>query len=196
MALKTAAGTKLSYKSACVHIAGGEVDPAGVTHELLHIERYWIEGVPMIIARNPANNHITSQIENTLEHLIIVPRELEYGFGDRTHWNTRSALRWQSYPNPMVNEMTQRLNGFLGWLSVKEIVTDQSIVEVAKNLLKEQGLYDEAQRFHANIMKTIHHKQDALVTVLRFARLPPNAFQITKYDVPNKKEMHSVFPGS
>ena len=66
------------------------VDLHGVVHELLHIRRYWSDGVPMIQpARNgEANRNAMQNIENGLEHLVIVPQEATFGLDTAGYWNS------------------------------------------------------------------------------------------------------------
>lgn len=57
-------------------------EPNGIVHELLHLERYWLEGIPQIVPvdRNAKNRwQFTSSIEGSLEHQVIVPREKSMG---------------------------------------------------------------------------------------------------------------------
>lgn len=66
---------------------GFPVMAQGVTHELLHIERYWMEHVPQLYPADRRNWKNCAQMENALEHLVIVPREADYGFDPHRHWN-------------------------------------------------------------------------------------------------------------
>jgi len=76
--------------------------PQAVCHELLHIRRYWLENIPQILPVLPDADKmsVTSHIENTLEHLIIVPREQGYGFEPYAHWNHTTDKNWETYPWP------------------------------------------------------------------------------------------------
>ena len=78
--------SQTNHNRATIFIRSEEsFQPQGILHELLHIHRYWVEAVPQVMPAKGDRNtdeswRITSQIENTLEHLVIVPREADYGF--------------------------------------------------------------------------------------------------------------------
>lgn len=59
-----ASATEVHHDRAVISIYRDAITPDGITHELLHIHRYWIEGVPQImqIGNNPDHWSNTSQI--------------------------------------------------------------------------------------------------------------------------------------
>ena len=77
-----AAATMVTHEEATIYLHDfDQVDVHAVAHELLHVWRYWIDGVPQLSpARNPeANAAACANFENTLEHHYIVPHEANYG---------------------------------------------------------------------------------------------------------------------
>ncbi|MBB6124604.1 hypothetical protein [Sphingobium subterraneum] len=77
-----AASCSQSELAACLYLPNLAAPTASeVCHELLHIQRYWIEGVPQLDAIDRAENKvaISNHIENIVEHSVIVPRQANYG---------------------------------------------------------------------------------------------------------------------
>ncbi len=161
--------------------------PHGVLHELLHIERFWVEQVPQVLPKLDLDGErikITSSIENVLEHLIIVPREAEYGFEPFDYWNKTESVIWGQYPWPSIeNSWTRRMNCLISWLSVSGLVTDHEVIAHAENCLMQEGFLHEARNFAQKINRTIASKHSAVSTVLRFLHIPLDDVQLIHFDI-------------
>src|SRR5262245_47533601 len=74
--------TIFSHDSATILLRSVDSNPQGTLHELLHLKRYWVEGIPMLTATDGiiSNKRITNDLDNQLEHLAIVPQEAAFGF--------------------------------------------------------------------------------------------------------------------
>jgi hypothetical protein len=66
------------------------------------IQRYWIEHAPQLepLLNHESNWDVTGRIENVLEHLVIVPREANFGFAPRPQWDEVARREWGAYPWP------------------------------------------------------------------------------------------------
>ena len=170
----------------------------GILHELLHVQRYWVEGVPQVmpIKDAPDNNWgVTSEIENCLEHQIIVPREADYGIEPYSYWNRTEEILWERYPWPDISEpFARRKVCLLGWLSVCRLVTDERVRSHAEFCLHEEGMLAEAERFRKKIFKTIHHKPSALSAAVRFLRIPRKDVLLVYMDVRNRQRVAKKIP--
>lgn len=170
----------------------------GVLHELLHIERFWLEGIPQVLPlRDPDGDRlrITSSIENVLEHQIIVPREADYGFEPYAYWNETELQLWGQYPWPSItNPWSRRKNFLLAWLTVSTLVTERNIKALAENSLQMEGLFEEAERFAEKIRQTIHSKPRAVRTVLLFLGIPVSDVKLVEFDVKNEKRISVPIP--
>lgn len=191
--------TEVTENSATIYLRERTKFPThGVLHELLHIERFWIEGVPQILPLNDptgSNLQVTSSIENTLEHLIIVPREEVYGFEPYSYWNETDGRLWSMYPWPSIPDAwARRKNFLLGWLSVSSLVTDPDVRGHVESCLKKEGLWEEALKFTEKIAKTIASKPRAISTVLRFVNIPLKDVQLVKFDVLQGKRIVIPIP--
>jgi hypothetical protein len=77
-----APATEISHDSATIYIHGTQQRHLfGVPHELLHIRRNWCEGIPQLHPKANDQHQLTlcGNVDNIIEHLVIVPQESEYG---------------------------------------------------------------------------------------------------------------------
>lgn len=163
--------------------------PHDVLHELLHIERLWVERIPQVLPHPEANRVTdTGAIENALEHLVIVPREADYGFDPYPYWNETSRRNWQTYPWPATtNALARRWNCLLGWLTVSQLVNDDRVKEHVERSLTEEGLLDEAKKFSARIVEKLASKPQAISAALRFLKIPPADVLIVRFDIQHER---------
>lgn len=189
--------TEVSHDKATIYLRTIKTDSQGILHELLHIYRYWVEKIPRLIPVSNDNNNwgITSGIENDLEHLIIVPKEADYGYEPYSHWNYIVSANWSKYPWPdMTAPFARRRNCLLSWLYCANLVTDQKVREHVKACLENEGLFAEAERFRKKIDTTIGHKPSALSTAVRFLKIPRNDVKMVYLDVQNRQRIEKKIP--
>jgi len=166
------------------------VDLHGIVHELLHIRRYWVERIPQIQpARNAEANRAAMQnIENGLEHLVIVPLEATFGLDTAGYWNGVSRHRWAQYPWPI----SSMRNDILLERLALDLVTDTEVQQVGADCIRAEGLTAEADRFAARINEFLDNKPRALACVVRFMRIPRGLFHMTRIDIRNRT--HRIEP--
>jgi hypothetical protein len=151
--------------------------PHPACHELLHIRRYWLDKVPQILAVRPDADKmsVTSHIENTLEHLIIVPREQDYGFEPYSHWNHTANKNWETYPWPtMTNSWARRKTCLLGWLTVKYLVNDGAVKQRALEAISKEGLLEEAEVLAKKVGSVLRNKTKMISLVVKALKIPMN----------------------
>jgi hypothetical protein len=159
--------------------------PHPACHELLHIRRYRIEKVPQILAIQPDADRmsVTSHIENTLEHLVIVPREQDYGFEPYSHWNHTADKNWETYPWPtMTNSWARRKNSLLGWLTVKYLVNDSAVKQRALEAIKKEGLFQEAEVLANQVGRVLGNKAKMISLVVKALKIPMREAELVFFD--------------
>ena len=188
----------VSHDGATISVYRDAITPSGITHELLHIYRYWAEAVPQVMPIKGAdtmNWRTTSSIENALEHLVIVPREETYGVYDEEFWNKISRTFWDKYPWPGNDyPWSRRKDCLLGWLSCMEIVTDEAVRDLAKDCIDQEGYLSEAIKFHEKIMRVLLDKPRALSTVMRFLPIPFTDVLLVTFDIRKRKRICAELP--
>jgi hypothetical protein len=164
--------------------------PHDVLHELLHIERLWVERIPQLVpVHDPhgTRSKIATIIENALEHLVIVPREANYGFDPYPYWNQTCRRTWAEYPWPVMTDLWQRRKAcLLGWLTVSYLVNDSEVKGHVEDCLRKEGQagpiqLDEAKRFSARIGEKLVSKPQAQSAVLRFLEIPRTDFRSVRF---------------
>lgn len=185
-------------RAVILHYGEDHLDAHALVHELLHIERYWVEGVPQIVPiGNATDDHwsITSSIENAIEHLAIVPRESDYGYDPYPHWNFVEGVIWGRYPWPdITHPFARRKNMLLGWLGVSILTTDAALKEHARSILARESVLGEAERFRAKIDRVKGSKVRALAATVRFLQIPPTEVALRYHDTATKSLRHERLP--
>lgn len=101
---RTGMGCDIDYNGAKILVPAGDYFPtAAVFHELRHIERIYLERVPRLVYCDHCEEHDPAivlglqsafrRLDNNLEHLVIVPQELERWPERTEHWETRVSMR-------------------------------------------------------------------------------------------------------
>lgn len=113
-----------------------DINICELTHELLHIHRYLVQGIPMLMPKNTKDIPITSDIETTLEHLVIVPEEVEYGYDPYSDQAYMEKFNWQNFPEKQ-GDFTMQLNCLLGWLRTKNLTKKPEVITLAEKSLRK-----------------------------------------------------------
>jgi hypothetical protein len=183
-------------KAAILLRAGAQISAQDILHELLHIQRYWMEHAPQLepLLNQDSNWDVTGRIENVLEHLVIVPREANFGFAPRPQWDEVARREWGAYPWPDNTEQFSRsLGSHLGWLTC-EIVTDPQIRTLAKECLVKDGTFESAENLRQAVKRYLANKPKALLFVLRAVGLPRAEFQLAYIDIKRGKKRCAKLP--
>jgi hypothetical protein len=187
---RNAPGAMVSHLGAEIRLPDPDVwQPREILHELLHIQRYWLEGVPQFVRKGPnASAHLASEVENQIEHLVIVPREVTYGFApDDSYWNASAQHNWSSYPWPSTKDkVLRRRHSLLLWLAMAR-VTDESVRSHAVSCLEAEGLLTDARALEGAMRAAIRNKKKAIACIVRFLALPRADFRVATFDIKNKQ---------
>lgn len=162
----TAAGARILMRD------GSAIPPQGVTHELLHVERYWMQGVPQLYPANPAFFKNCGQMENAMEHMVIVPREADYGFEPFGHWNETYRRTWVGDPVPAtMHPDIRRMKCLMGWLAT-QVISDDAVKDMMAKAIISAGHMDEAERFKKRMNEFIGSKEKMVQCLARFMKIP------------------------
>jgi hypothetical protein len=194
----SSASTVVWVHGAALRIPSSEaINPNEILHELCHIERYWVEGVPQFVPSNPDDQdrwQLTSACNNALEHLVIVPREKEYGFDSSSHWNDEARHHWSSYPWASITDPAyRRQNCLLLWLDAA-LVTDQGLIDNIQACLKKEHLLEEAERFRNRVLTSIKDKGRAVALLVKFFKLRRNDYRLMFLDPRAGKQWYKPLP--
>jgi DNA-binding MarR family transcriptional regulator len=195
----TAPAAEISHDSGTIYIHGTEPQHlSGVPHELLHIRRNWCDEIPQLHPKVNDQRQLTlcGNVDNTLEHLVIVPQEAEYGADNSDHWKQIARAKWQGYPWPHVDIKDQagrRGNALLGRLEL-ELVPDAEITALAARGLACEGLTEEAERFASRVKQLLANKPRVLSCAVRFLRWPRDKVHLVYFDIRRKLRRTEPLP--
>jgi hypothetical protein len=194
-----AAANIISHDSATIYVRGTEPQHLiGVPHEMLHIRRNWCEGVPQLHPKvnNPSQLTVCGNVDNTLEHLVIVPQEPEYGADNSDVWRRIARAKWERYPWPDIDirdKDGRRGNALLGRLEL-ELAPDAEIARLAARGLASEGLTEEAERFASRVKQLLANKPQVLSCAFRFLRWPRDKVHLVYFDIRRKSRRSEPLP--
>jgi len=156
----------------------GYFPDGAVRHEVLHMQRFLIERVPkLVLAENARwDKGISNQLvnlDNAIEHLLIVPVELQLHPERRQHWEAMMQDICSALQN--IPEANRRLAVFLHWTFLRHVLPNSSSVEIMSNFARDNALLEMADNFADQFIAAVASK-DELVRLLfhNFPELPKN----------------------
>jgi len=176
----------------------GNIDPRGITHELLHIHRFWVEKVPQVIpldTTNEGNWSITGAIDNILEHRVIVPLEAQYGFDPFPERNAEAERLWRrlSQPDCDLGPDAARRAAFLTRAG-EVYVPDEDVRELSAVVRKTMGIYDDSEEFARELDRFQNSKRRQIAIVLDSLKIPAAETRIVTIDIQGRKRRVADVP--
>lgn len=185
--------TSVGHSSARIFLPDpSRPNPNAVVHELLHIKRYWVEKVPQMEAVNPANTTLTDDLDNCLEHLVIIPQQSRIGFDDTPYWNSVTSEYWSDFPWES-DPHSFRAQALTGWLTATAC-DDDALIAGVKKRLAGVDLLDDAEILHSKLMCLHDSKPLMVATSLDALNIPRSAVRLVTLDVQNRCEAYSPVP--
>lgn len=156
----------------------GYFPDGAVRHEMLHMKRLLVEKVPRLALADHANwserlETALTNLDNELEHLVIVPVELEAHPERREHWESIAARVWSSDIPLALNPLDQRISAFTQWAFLAHVLPDSPTRALAEKLLDSHGWRQDALNFAAELLSSLSDKTAVVSTVFTaFPELP------------------------
>ena len=127
-----------------------------VRHEALHVHRLHIEGVPRLalaedVDWDPLFQKYLCQVDNCLEHLVIVPIELSLHPERRVHWEKDMSRIWRIDITNESSHLNRRIGACLNWAFLKLVLVDSPTLDYAENLMLSNAIMDEAESFCSHL---------------------------------------------
>ncbi|WP_233850934.1 hypothetical protein [Paraburkholderia sp. HD33-4] len=152
--------------------------PASVMHELLHMRRFLVDGVPQIVVNEDYNDwtpeleRALTVLDNSLEHLIIVPEEIARFPARRQYWTGVMARKLEEIRVNPLNPDDRRRHALVNWLFIHHVLMERPQILAADSLLEELGLRHEADAFRDAIIPAIAVKEDTVRRCLVHLNIP------------------------
>lgn len=143
----------------------GYFPDGAVRHEVLHIQRFHVARVPKLVLADDIDldqmlSAALVNLDNAIEHLVIVPRELEFHPDRRAHWE--AMMTDVSSNLPGVPEFDRPLHVCLHWTFLKVVLPDSPSVENMKAFAIEHGLLERADDFANRIISVLPSKEETV----------------------------------
>lgn len=146
----------------------GYFPDGAVRHEILHVQRFHIEGVPKLALVDEEDwdrgfSDAMGALDNAIEHVVIVPVELQFPPERREHWE--AVMRNVCSGLPDVPESERRLAVCLHWTFLRHVLPDSPQFEIAKHFATKHGLLEKADHFADQFLSAAVSKEE-MVRVL------------------------------
>jgi len=171
------------------------VNANAIIHEILHLQRYWLEQVPQLEAANDIGQHVElfANIDNVIEHLVVVPRERDHGYDPSPYWSGNLVQYFAAFPWPGRSTHGVKMACLLGWLSA-QLSDDELVKEAIRSKLERAGVERDADRLLRKVREVRHSKPRMAAAVLKACDIPSTAAVLVRYDVRNRRAFRVPVP--
>lgn len=142
--------------------------PGAVFHELQHIRRFLVEGVPRLVdcedyePWTPEMGTALTRQDNALEHLVIVPRELSAFPERRAHWENVLERVWAGIEAGEGSDVDRKQTGLACWAFLQLVAPDSPTVDVARRALAGMSAIERAEQFYEALFPVLDDKATAV----------------------------------
>jgi hypothetical protein len=156
----------------------GYFPDGAVRHEVLHVRRFHIEGVPKLALNDNEKwderfSDSLCSLDNAIEHVAIVPLELQLHPERRTHWEAVMHSLCSALPD--VPEDERRLAICLHWTFLRHVLPNSHSVEIARAFAKKHALIGLADDFADQFVSILDSKEELVRLIFRtFPEIPKN----------------------
>jgi hypothetical protein len=134
-----------------------------VLHELLHINRFLVEQVPQInicdTHWDPQLEAVFRQLDNNLEHLVIVPEELRRRPARRDRWVSVIDRTLSEIRSGKLQQADRDFLGIYTFAYIEHVLDDSCLRKRSESILNGLGLRDRAVAFRDAIIPALASKE-------------------------------------
>jgi hypothetical protein len=164
-----------------------DIPVASFVHELLHAERGLIEGVPQLVpvSQDPLLWRAVGQLENALEHAVIVPREAHHGLARPKHWQAMSDAFWPklSVWSPSPDNLLPALCAALDL----DLFDSRPTEAAADAALDRHGLRRKARLFRQGVHQRLEDPSEVRNFAVAQLGWPVEKFLLRRIDIANRR---------
>lgn len=148
-----------------------------VLHELLHIQRFLSHGIPRIVTNGDFEgwthelDTALTGLDNSLEHLIIVPEELRRRPPRRAHWERILGRVFDELPSLRLSEGDRNRQALINWAFISHVLPESRVIERARAVMEGFGLEERAQRFATAIVQSLDSKVTLVAVAFQHLQL-------------------------
>jgi hypothetical protein len=152
--------------------------PSSAFHELLHVRRFLVEGAPKLVDCSdyadwtPAIGTALTMHDNSFEHLIIVPQELQRFPGNREHWEAMMVRNFDDIVAGRGGEVASKQLGLACWAFLRRVLPDSPALPGARAVLEASGDLEHAERFCEALFPVLEDKEAAMQAWFDYQGVP------------------------
>lgn len=156
----------------------GYFPDGAVRHEVLHVQRFHIEGVPKLALADEEDwdkrfSDGLCDLDNAIEHVVIVPVELKYHPERLTHWE--AVMRSVCLNLHNVPDGERSIAVSLHWTFLRHVLPNSASVDIVRNFAIEHDLLEIADEFADQFLAVIASKEEIVQLIYRtFPEIPLN----------------------
>ncbi len=147
-------------------------------HELFHIRRLLVNDIPRIITCpayaayfdnwTPDLDKALRKLDNNLEHLIIVPEELQHRPKRKLYWKDRMLHSLQS-----INISDGDL--LINWVFIQHVLPDHNLIDKARELILRRRINDRVTLITEDIISSLSSKEKIVKLCFKHLDIPEEA---------------------
>jgi len=166
----------------------GEFPDSSVLHELLHIRRFKVDGVPELVVCDAFNfgdpNFETrvTKLDNNLEHLFIVPEEISLRPDRITYWEARIIHAIKTQENSGLDVRVHGCDAAVNWVFANHVFGDGSVVEKATKVIQKLNCEKIAKKLLSTLKQPTCNKEIFAETCLADLNLPSGSICLKYLD--------------
>lgn len=148
--------------------APGYFPDSSVLHELLHVRRFLVEGVPRLtdnLTYEPWSPDIPTSLilhDNSIEHLFVVPEELQRRPERRKYWECVMKRAWKELAANELNEVDRQQSALANWVFIQYVLPASKVLPLARDVVEHLNLSDLAQRFCEALLPVLSDKESTV----------------------------------
>jgi len=136
----------------------------GVFHELLHVKRFLVDGVPQLGDNsehwNPDLEDGLHKLDLALEHFFIVPQELARYPDRAAHWEKILEHSWEQGVFELENERERWEWALVHAVFVRLVLPDSRARQLSDEAIAKLGMADVVQRLHDAAIPALASKEE------------------------------------
>ena len=131
---------------------------SSVLHELLHIERFLVACTPSLTVSESHWSAIAQQafcgIDNDLEHLVIVPREIKIRPLRVKYWKSKFDEALRKIEALPISTIDRARFSMQLWINVNVAIDDSELQSRCFCVIKSEGVIQQAQKFLLDVQES------------------------------------------
>ena len=174
--------THLDSQGATITIRSTEqISSHDAFHELLHIKRYWIDGIPRLVGASYLAE-VPQQLHTTLEHVAMAGSERLAGYDPVSYWTRTNEVNWsKKSPLSHTNPENLRFYTVLNYL-FRDAVTPDFRNYIRKKIRKA-GLSDAISLVDGLLPRLDADRRGVIKEILAFCGTSRTGFYLVYYDI-------------